>query len=224
MSVHRSQPSYGPTTLAIATIAVLASVNLARSTIVPGRAHFAMSVALGLVITVSAVRFGGLETKDLGLSSRSLDSGIRYGLAAFALVALAAAGTAMVPAGRDLLDVDDAYVSAGALALRVALIIPIGTVIVEELIFRGVLHALLSEALSPSRAWIAGSVFFGLWHVFPSWRADGALMATATFFATSVAGAVFIWLRVRSDSLIAPCIAHLATNTVPLTVAWVLVR
>jgi len=37
---------------------------------------------------------------------------------------------------------------------------------------------------------------------------------------TFVAGLVFCWLRLRSRSLIAPIMAHVATNGLALTVAW----
>ena len=36
----------------------------------------------------------------------------------------------------------------------------------------------------------------------------------------AVAGLVFCWLRLRSRSLIAPVMAHGATNGLALTVAW----
>jgi uncharacterized protein len=35
-----------------------------------------------------------------------------------------------------------------------------------------------------------------------------------------VAGVGFCWLRLRSGSLLAPALAHLATNVVALTLAW----
>jgi len=41
---------------------------------------------------------------------------------------------------------------------------------------------------------------------------------------TFIAGLVFCWLRLRSGSLIAPVIAHVATNGLALTVAWVVVH
>jgi CAAX protease family protein len=37
---------------------------------------------------------------------------------------------------------------------------------------------------------------------------------------TACAGMVFCWLRLRSGSLIAPILAHVATNGLALAVAW----
>jgi len=37
---------------------------------------------------------------------------------------------------------------------------------------------------------------------------------------TFVAGLIFCWLRLRSSSLLAPVMAHFATNGLALAVAW----
>jgi membrane protease YdiL (CAAX protease family) len=42
--------------------------------------------------------------------------------------------------------------------------------------------------------------------------------------STFLAGLVFAWLRMRSGSVVAPMIAHLSTNGVAFTVAWVVAR
>jgi membrane protease YdiL (CAAX protease family) len=39
---------------------------------------------------------------------------------------------------------------------------------------------------------------------------------------TFAAGLAFGWLRLRSQSLLAPMLAHIATNSVAFVVAWVL--
>jgi membrane protease YdiL (CAAX protease family) len=60
-------------------------------------------------------------------------------------------------------------------------------------------------------------------------RAVGGLSATTSgqvllilgsIGVTFVAGLVFCWLRLRSRSLIAPVLAHVAINGLALTVAW----
>ncbi len=68
------------------------------------------------------------------------------------------------------------------------------------------------------------SVLFGLWHVNGVLHngsggiAVGAVIGTV--LATTVAGVGFGWLRVRSDSQLAPVLAHVATNSVTFAVAW----
>jgi ABC-type uncharacterized transport system permease subunit len=49
--------------------------------------------------------------------------------------------------------------------------------------------------------------------------AVGAVIGTV--IASSIAGVGFGWLRVRSDSLLAPILAHIATNSVTFAVAWI---
>ncbi len=47
------------------------------------------------------------------------------------------------------------------------------------------------------------------------------LVVLGAVVVTFIAGLVFCWLRLRSRSLIAPVVAHLATNGLALAVAWV---
>jgi len=82
-------------------------------------------------------------------------------------------------------------------------------------------------------------VLFGLWHVAPAIAsaddnaaladvasASGGLAATvvATVVTTTVAGFALCWLRLRSRSLLAPALAHVATNSVAFAVAWAVAR
>lgn len=202
----------------------LAIVNIARSTVVPSGAHFALNIVYAAVVVVFGVLAAGLGPDELGLSRASVASGLRWGAGAFVAVVIVAAIAALTGSGRDAMDVDDAHLAVGAFLTKVAVVIPVGTVLAEELVFRGVLYALLCRCLGGWRAVTAGAVAFGLWHVFPAWRADGIAVALGTFAATTAAGWGFVWLRKRSGSLVAPVLAHLATNTVPLTAGWLLAR
>jgi membrane protease YdiL (CAAX protease family) len=107
-------------------------------------------------------------------------------------------------------------------------------VLVEELIFRGVLLGLLRRITPTVVAVLVTSILFGLWHVYPAWRGDAenqALVSAGklstvfgTMAATTLAGLVFGWLRVASRSLVAPMLAHCATNSVPFIAAWFVSR
>jgi len=196
----------------------LAAAIIARSTVIPSDWHFTFNmviVAFSLVVTWSA----GLRSDDLGLARRNLGAGLRYGGAAFLAVTIAVAGAA--PFG--LLDDDRTTIGLGEMMLRVLIVIPIGTVLVEEFAFRGVLYGLLDRVTSPGRAMIAGAVLFGLWHI-PPIVDNGAWTVIGTLAATTAAGAAFIWLRRRSDSLLAPMLAHLATNSVTFALSWAVSR
>ena len=87
----------------------------------------------------------------------------------------------------------------------------------------------------PRGASLISSALFGLWHIAPALHTlsgnrvfrgatatvDGqVLLVLGSIAATFLAGLVFCWLRLRSRSLIAPVMAHVATNGLALTVAW----
>jgi CAAX protease family protein len=101
--------------------------------------------------------------------------------------------------------------------------IPWGTVLWEEVAFRGVLLASLSRLVSVRTATAMSAAVFGIWHVRPTLSALAAnnvaggpvLRAVAVVLGclfTGVAGGLFAWLRLRSGSLLAPGLLHLAAN------------
>lgn len=217
------------TTALAAVLVVLVVANVARSTVVPSGLHLGFNLATaGVVAAIGA--WAQLSRAELGLDRSTFGAGLRLGLVVFGIVLAAVALAAVVPALRGAFEDDRARVDAATMALRVLVVIPIGTVVVEELIFRGVLHGLLTRLTTATGALVVGALVFGLWHVFPAWRgADGSTLsrlgvAAGTLAATSAAGVGFIWLRTRSGSLVAPALAHLATNSLAYAAAWFLTR
>lgn len=192
----------------------LGAAVVARSAVVPDGWHLPYNLAMGAV-AVGVGRLGGLGAKAMGCAREDVPAGLRLGGLAFAAVSSVVA----VGAVAGLLDDEVADVSPGAMAVRVLVVIPVGTVVVEELVFRGALQGLLEAVTTPGRALAAGSVLFGLWHVPPIWS-DGPLRILATVAATTVAGAGFTWLRRRSGSVVAPMLAHLGTNSTTYALAW----
>ena len=111
------------------------------------------------------------------------------------------------------------------------------TAIPEEFAFRGVLLGSALQMWGPWRASLITSALFGLWHVAPTLHtmsdnaavkgaaaslAGQVLVVLGSVAVTFLAGLVFCWLRLRSRSLIAPVMAHVATNGLALTVAWLI--
>jgi membrane protease YdiL (CAAX protease family) len=119
----------------------------------------------------------------------------------------------------------------------VLVVIPLGTVVPEELAFRGLLLAQLGRRRGVLAATLLSSGLFGLWHVLPSLgggaanaaitdavggdAAGMALRVVVTVCFTSVAGVVLCWLRLRSVSLLAPVLAHWTVNGLGVIVALV---
>ena len=81
------------------------------------------------------------------------------------------------------------------------------------------------------RAVVVTSVVFGFWHVPPALSdASGkstiaaAGVVAGTIAVTTVAGVLFAWLRLRSGSLVAPILGHIATNSFAYVGALVALR
>jgi membrane protease YdiL (CAAX protease family) len=179
---------------------------------------------LATAVLLAVARACGLSWAELGLARRRVPSGLAWGAAAAALVALGYAVALAVPALRPLLADDrSAGLGLGELAGRVLVRIPLGTVVWEEVAFRGVLLAALVRLMPVRWAAVTGAVVFGLWHVRPTLSgldanelAEGPARVGAVALVcagTAVAALLFTWLRLRSGSLLAPALLHLATNS-----------
>jgi len=206
-------------------LAVLVVVNITRSTVVPSSWHFALNVSVGAVV-VGIGLLAAMTAAEMGTARRDVRAGLRWGGAVFAIITVGV----LVGGVLGLLGDDRTQVPGAAMALRALVVIPVGTVVVEELAFRGVLQGLLGRLLTPMRTLAVGAILFGLWHVFPAWR-GGAVQsdvadvgragaAVGTLVATTAAGVGFGWLRQRSRSVVAPMLAHLATNSVTFALSW----
>ena len=214
--------------LVIVALAVAKVVDRA----VPG-AHVA--VGLGLIACLVAVaRAQGLTAADLGLARSTWPAGLRWGAAAAALVGPAYALAYVTGPVREALPDGEGGLGQAAL-WAVLVVIPLGTVLPEELAFRGLLLALLGRRYGLLAGTLLSSALFGLWHVVASLGggtanatmasvvgADAAgtvVRVVVTVVFTSLAAVVLCWLRLRSGSLIAPVLAHWTVNGLGVIVA-----
>jgi membrane protease YdiL (CAAX protease family) len=186
-------------------------------------------------------RLAGLTWSQLGLGRDRLATGGRWAGGAITVVAGIYAVGVLLPLTRPAfqdaryhLPVEDALVTA-------FVVIPLGTVLLEEIAFRSVLWGLLARHSRPWQVLVATSVLFGFWHVLPSLGladanpgVSGALggggnapVVVATVAFTAIGGLVFGELRRRSDSVLAAAGAHWATNALGVLfglLAWRLTR
>jgi membrane protease YdiL (CAAX protease family) len=219
----------------VVTLILAVVVNVTRSVWVPDQLDPWLTIALGAAV-LGVAAGAAMSADELGLARAQVPSGLRWGLGVVAVIVAGLALVVAVPATRSLLDDDRTQISFGELIWRAAVVIPVATVLVEELLFRGVLLGLLSRVTSAGRALAASAVVFGLWHLLPVWRGGGAGdlgsggaggrsgAVAATFLATTFAGIGFGWLRQRSGSLVAPICAHIGTNSATLVAAWIASR
>lgn len=208
-----------------AAVALLVAFALARRLFVPGDRHFAANVVAALALAGFA-RLAGLSAAELGLARDRVEPGLRWGGLALAAVAGVATVGLLLVGPEPFVEDERLAVSAGEMLYRALVRIPLGTVVLEELAFRGILFALLWRRLDTSGAIVASAALFSLWHIPPvlgaAGDAAGALAGelAGTLVATFVAGVAFAWLRARSGSLLAPVLAHVGTNSAVFALAW----
>ncbi|HXS85522.1 MAG TPA: CPBP family intramembrane glutamic endopeptidase [Mycobacterium sp.] len=206
-------------------VVVLALTNLI--------AHFTTPWASVVTVPVAAIglvawlRMNGLGWAELGLGREHWKSGAAYAAAAVALVVTVVAVGALLPLTRPMF-MNHHYATISGALLASMIIIPLQTVIPEELAFRGVLHGALNRAWGFRGVALTGSLLFGLWHIATSLGLTSSNVGFTRLFgggvvgmlagvvmavvATAAAGFVFSWLRRRSGSLLAPIALHWSLN------------
>jgi uncharacterized protein len=208
--------------VAVCLLIAALALHLAASAL-PGDARIPAGLALGVVALVVA-RMTSLSMTDLGLARDTWRAGLLWGGAAAALVMIGYAAALVITDNMP----EPRYDSWSHAVFAALVLIPIGTVIPEELVFRGVVWGLIRRARGAQTATIASSLLFGLWHVVPALGGGPAndalagavgsgsigtvLSVLATVVVTSVAGVVLCVVRQRSDSLLAPVLLHWAVN------------
>ncbi|MER6446813.1 CPBP family intramembrane glutamic endopeptidase [Streptomyces venezuelae] len=209
------------------TVAVLVAANLALHRWTGLRSL--VTAVLVSCLLLGVLRWAGGTLADAGLARATLARGARWTLALIGLVGVVYLAGALLPATRGLFE-DRRYatIDGGEVMLRAFVLVPVGTVLVEETAFRGVLYGLVDRVRGAVWATAVSSLLFGLWHVLPSLRLATAKPAVTSVVGdsgsaavlavlgavlfTAAAGVLFCELRRRSGSLLAPMGLHWAVN------------
>src|SRR5258708_2552841 len=181
------------------------------------------TVPAAAVVLLVLVRSRGLGWAELGLGREHWKAGSGYALAAVAVVLSVIAIGALMPWTRPLF-MNNNYATVSGALLASMIIIPLQTVIPEELAFRGVLHGALNRAWGFRGVAAAGSLLFGLWHIATSLGLTssnvgftrlfgGGLLGTVAgvvlaVAAAAVAGFGFTWVPRRRGRPFAPVAPH----------------
>lgn len=214
-----------PGAAVVVVVAVLAVLNVVDHRVSHGSVVVGPVCVAGLTVVA---RLAGLSWRELGLGPGTWRPGTQWATVLISAVGLVLAVAAALPLTREAFR-DDRYRLGWGHALLTALVlIPVGTVLVEEVAFRGVLWGLLRRVRGAGVATVVSSILFGLWHVLPSLglaRDNQAITGTvgrgrsaevvtvlATVLFTALSGVVFCELRRRSGSLLASAGLHWATN------------
>lgn len=218
----------------IAAILLLATATVMANRVLPGWAYplSGLVTAVGLL---ALARWSGLRLGHVGLDRRHLRRAAVVGLIGLGLVGLGFGIAMAVPSLRTVFnDGRMGTLGLGALLWVTLIRIPLGTVLLEEVAFRGVLPALFGGG--DRWRWgpvLAASALFGLWHVLPSLAltqnaAVGAafggvpiaVVSLVAVVASAGAGVVLYWWRHTGRGLVAPMLVHLATNSGGVLAAW----
>jgi membrane protease YdiL (CAAX protease family) len=171
------------------------------------------------MVVVAAVWFG---PDTVGLADP--DGGLLASWGSATLVAMISVGAVMLsqPGLRGhLADPRMGAMSTRRAAAHILVRIPLVTVVIEEAVFRGVLHAALIAIYPEPLAIWGGAMLFGLWHIGPGLdQAHAAerrnlarlVHVVVTVVATTAAGAFLVWLRVETGSIWVPVAVHAGVN------------
>ena len=194
------------------------------------------AAALGVVVLLALARWDGLSWHDLGLSRSEVRRGLAIGSVIVAIVLVFYAVVLLSPWDSTMENSRTPDTLSRTL-LFALVVIPIQTVIWEEVAFRGVLWAHVRRDHGTWMATVISSVLFGLWHVLPAAgfaesssaitdNSEGGTTTTlitvlVTVLFTGLAGALLCELRRRTDSLVTPMAFHWATNGLGLLASYV---
>ncbi len=198
-------------------------------------------VPLALGWTVAFVLFGsmaGLTRAEMGWTNWL--HGLLWGAAAIGIVSVGMGLGVAIPRLNPLFADERIMGTSGAQVARKSLVeIPLGTVLLEEIVFRSVLLGLLTHLYGTVIGVLGSAFLFGLWHILPAlemhdshsltsqlgagWAAKLVTVAL-TILATGAAGVLFAMLVVWSGSILAPMGLHWATNGPGSIAAWLVGR
>jgi len=217
-----------------AAVLVLATATTLANRILPGWAYPLCGPVTAAAL-IALARWSGLRPSAIGFDRRHFRRAAVVGLIGAVLVLLGFGIALAVPSLRTVFS--DGRIGdpgLGQLLWLAVLRIPLGTVLLEEVAFRGVLPALLGAGERWRWAPVLGAAgLFGLWHLLPSLALveNAAVDATVgglplavvslmAMLAAAGAGVVLSWWRYTGRSLAAPIMVHLATNSGGLVLAW----
>jgi membrane protease YdiL (CAAX protease family) len=198
--------------------------NILSNRVMPAALYVPTNLVTAAVVVFIAMRVA--TPYDMGLANWA--RGARWGVAV-TLIGLGVYLVAVVTPGLENL-FHDRRVDGGIprLFYEVSIRIPLGTVLLEEVAFRGALPAVCAKQMSTFRAVVLSSALFGLWHVLPSLNLADVNPVFESLLGTGMAGKIGgvalavvgtfllgMWmclLRYRSGSILAPMIVHVASN------------
>lgn len=219
--------------LLLPAVVALVAANVLNNRLARRLAPVTSTAVAGTLVLLA--RRSGLSWSEMGFGNGRRGAAIGGALAGAVVVAYTG-GVLLPPTRRFFRDERALKLSRARLLEETLVQVPLGTVLLEEVAFRGVLPAALSRSYGPVAAVAGSSALFGLWHILPALdmaeanpalsrlaaegadRGDGAdgggaaRLVAGSVVSTGLAGVFFHELR-RRGGLLAPSLLHLATNS-----------
>ncbi|MGB8022398.1 MAG: CPBP family intramembrane glutamic endopeptidase [Candidatus Nanopelagicales bacterium] len=218
----------------LGALILLLAVNMMNNVLAPR--GYLLWTSLGVLGMFLLGRADGLQPQQWGLGRVTR----RAAVAALALGATTCVamlmGTRLPGVSEAFTDVRVLGMSGPQVTFNALVRVPFGTVLFEEVAFRGVLLAMLVGRFGLVAGAALSSLAFGAWHLPPAFgvvtgnAAVQAALGSAPLLAVTVAaaaaagaGAFLCLLRIRYDHLIVPMAVHLVANGFGYLAAWLLV-
>lgn len=206
--------------------------------VVPKKHHIWLSVSVAMTAIILGL-LSGLSFSEMGLGANGLLKSVEVaGLFVLALTGVLYIVSRIAPLRKFFLGGYFARVPRKKLFYEAGFRVPLGTALLEEVLFRGVLLGMLYVHYGTFQAIVCSSLVFGLWHIFPT-VADieqneaAAQMVSGSrtrrwgsvalvVFSTTLAGIFFSVVRLWAGSLLAPWLIHWTINSSSIVTAAIL--
>lgn len=196
---------------------------------IPRKAHISSNL-LAALATVGLGLFLGLSLPQMGLTLDGVKNVIIISALATGAIFLGTFAVSFLPFLRHIF-LGESFANARVrkVFFEAGFRIPLGTALVEEILFRGVLLGILLQSYSPLTSTIIAAAVFGLWHIAPSinsiesntavqerlrsksLHAKGSVAGIV--LVTFIAGLFFNWLRIISGTILTTWLVHWAINS-----------
>ena len=223
-----------------AAVGLLVVSNVMSNRVLPPWAYLPWNVLIAVCLIVLAHR-SGFDFTGVGLAFRRWHRPVGVGLLLVACTGFIFALGLVLPATKDaFIDARAGSTSFGGMLFQVLLRIPLGTALLEEVAFRGVLPTLFGG--NPAQVWrwkpiLAASALFGAWHILPSSAlttgnsavhqllgGSAILVAILAVASTMLVGILLSLVCYLGRGLKASILVHWATNSLGFVAAWLVLH
>ena len=224
----------------LVVVVAMVLINIVNNRVAPST-HYLLWAFGGSVILLAIGLLDGNTWTDMGLGWWYMLPGLLWAAVSIAgVTAVYLVGASTKKTRRAFHDERIGDLTGGRMMFQALIEVPFGTVLLEEIAFRAVLFSMLCRRYGLVWAIVISSILFGLWHILPSMgtheqnpalgsvagggRKGNLIAVGLSVLTTSLAGVVFVGLRIISGSVLAPMGFHWATNGLGYAFSWLIIQ